>query len=102
MQSDLSRRQFLQTCAACGLGLAVGAPLAYARREAPTTWPVASLKEAFFWEALADGRTHCMTCPNGCVSEEGGITRCRTRINRGGKLYTMTYGKPCVIYMDPL
>jgi len=97
-----SRREFIRTCAACGLGFAAGARIACAQRAAPIKNQAASLKEAFFWEALADGRTRCTTCPNGCVSAEGDITRCRTRINRGGKLCTLTYGKPCVIYIDPL
>lgn len=44
----------------------------------------------------------CLTCPNYCVVGEGEVTFCRTRINRGGKLYTLTYGKPCLINTDSL
>jgi pyruvate formate lyase activating enzyme len=36
------------------------------------------------------------------VRGEGGTTRCRTRICRGGKLYTLTYGRPCLAREDPL
>lgn len=55
-----------------------------------------NLKEAAFWEPLTGGRTKCKTCPNECESGEGAITRCNTRINCGGKLYSLTYGRPCV------
>jgi pyruvate formate lyase activating enzyme len=60
------------------------------------------LREADFWEPAGEGRVRCLTCPNECERGEGGVTECRTRINRGGKLYTMTYGKPCVVFQDPL
>lgn len=101
---QLSRREFLRGCAFCGLGLAAGvlpvcaAPKKDGIREAPALIP----KEAFFWEPLDNGRVRCTTCPNFCEREEGGATACRTRINRGGKLYTLTYARPCVIYVDQL
>ena len=57
---------------------------------------------ARFWEPLADGRVKCLTCPNECVRAEGEVTACRTRMNKGGKLYTMAYANPCVVFEDPL
>jgi len=55
-----------------------------------------------FWEAVDDGTVKCTTCPNFCRRGEGGITQCKTRINRGGKLYSLTYDSPCLIREDPL
>ncbi len=55
-----------------------------------------------FWEPAGNGRVKCTTCPNYCVRDDNGITACQTKINRGGKLYTMTYGRPCQIHVDPL
>jgi pyruvate formate lyase activating enzyme len=55
-----------------------------------------------FWKPLDGGRVRCTTCPSACERGEGGITQCRTRICRGGRLYSLTYGKPCVINEDPL
>jgi len=60
------------------------------------------LKEAAFWEPLPGGRARCLTCPNACERGEGGVTLCKTRVCRDGKLYSMTYAKPCVIFEDPL
>ena len=86
----------LGTCAACGLAANAQTPFR------PGIRAGLALKEAAFWEALPGGKTRCQTCPNECISAEGGITKCNTRINRGGKLYSLTYGRPCVIYTDAL
>ncbi|MBP7829507.1 MAG: AmmeMemoRadiSam system radical SAM enzyme [Kiritimatiellae bacterium] len=106
MKNRLTRRQFLGRCACGGLGAALGAALpcpAFAQDRRAARWAAAGdLREAFFWEPAGDGRTRCLTCPNECVCPEGGVTACRTRINLGGRLYSMTYGRPCVVFQDAL
>lgn len=100
---NLSRRDFMRGCLAFGLCAGSSfAVTAQIRRPPIKTDPDSELKEAAFWEPLERGRTKCKTCPNECESGEGGITKCNTRINRGGKLYSLTYGRPCVIYTDAL
>ncbi|MDO9541160.1 MAG: AmmeMemoRadiSam system radical SAM enzyme [Kiritimatiellia bacterium] len=98
---DLSRRDFMCGCIAFGIcaGSRLAAPAQIGRFAKINE---ANLKEAAFWEPLAGGRTKCKTCPNECESGKGAITRCNTRINRDGKLYSLTYGRPCVIYTDAL
>jgi len=98
---NISRRDFLRGCLACGL-CAGGWAVTAAQAGKPQRMDAQKLQEAAFWQPLADGRTKCTTCPNECESTEGGVTRCNTRINRGGKLYSLTYGYPCVIYTDAL
>lgn len=44
----------------------------------------------------------CELCPNGCVMEEGRHSKCRARMNKGGKLYSLVYGKPCAVHVDPI
>ncbi len=44
----------------------------------------------------------CELCPNGCVLEPGQRSRCRARTNRGGTLYSLVYGKPCAVHVDPI
>ncbi len=44
----------------------------------------------------------CELCPNGCVLDINQTSRCRTRINRDGKLYSLVYGKPCAVHVDPI
>lgn len=44
----------------------------------------------------------CELCPNGCVLEENQRSRCRARINRDGRLFSIVYGKPCAVHVDPI
>jgi len=44
----------------------------------------------------------CAICPNRCVLEAGDRSHCRTRINRGGTLYTLGYSNPCAFHVDPV
>ncbi len=44
----------------------------------------------------------CRLCPKGCLISEGRRGDCQTRENRGGTLYTMTYGNPCAVNVDPI
>ncbi len=44
----------------------------------------------------------CRLCPKGCLISDGRRGDCRVRENRGGILYTMTYGNPCALGVDPI
>lgn len=46
--------------------------------------------------------TQCQLCPRGCVLDEGQRGNCRVRINSGGKMTTLVYGKPCAVHLDPI
>ena len=103
MSPRLSRREFIGRCALGGLGAALGCVWpAAARAASPRDIPDSALKEAAFWKSLPGGVVRCLTCPNECTRDEGEVSLCRTRINRGGRLYTLTFGKPCVVFQDPL
>ncbi len=44
----------------------------------------------------------CRLCPHDCVISEGARGQCRVRENRGGRLYSLVYGKPCTAHVDPI
>ncbi|MDP8218008.1 MAG: radical SAM protein, partial [Candidatus Theseobacter exili] len=44
----------------------------------------------------------CTLCPKGCLLREGQRGDCRVRENRGGRLVSLVYGKPCAIHVDPI
>lgn len=93
----LNRRSFLGlTGGLCSAWLAGCGSQAHA---SPT--PV-SLHPAQHFTVLPDGRTRCDLCPNRCVRGEGERSRCHVRETRGGKLYSLVYGLPCVVSLDPL
>ncbi len=50
----------------------------------------------------ASNHVKCQLCPRGCVISEGHRGECRVRENRDGKLYTLVYGNPCAVHVDPI
>lgn len=59
-------------------------------------------KEAMFYEKMEDGRILCRLCFRKCVVGEGMRGFCRNRENRNGKLYSLVYGKPSAVQIDPI
>ena len=59
------------------------------------------MKEARFYTAYADG-VQCRLCPHHCRIKEGGRGICRSRECRDGKLFALSYGRPCALAVDPV
>jgi pyruvate formate lyase activating enzyme len=57
---------------------------------------------AEYQEKLADNIVKCHLCPHNCIISDGKSGLCRTRVNQGGILYAMSYGKICSIGLDPI
>ncbi|MFH1854126.1 MAG: AmmeMemoRadiSam system radical SAM enzyme [Candidatus Omnitrophota bacterium] len=47
-------------------------------------------------------KVKCLLCPRECELKEGQRGDCRARMNIGGKLQTLVYGKPCSVHVDPI
>ncbi len=47
-------------------------------------------------------KVKCELCPTECVLGDYEVGGCRVRINRGGTLYSLVYGKPCSVHVDPI
>ena len=58
--------------------------------------------EAMFYEALDDMNVQCHMCFRNCVIAKGERGFCEARENIGGKLYTLTYGRPVAVHIDPV
>jgi pyruvate formate lyase activating enzyme len=58
-------------------------------------------KECFFYENTPRGMK-CLICPNECVIRPKETSICRNRINADDKLYSIAYGNPCAIHIDPV
>ncbi len=59
-------------------------------------------KLAAYQEKLPDGLVRCHVCPHNCVIHENKSGLCHTRVNYEGDLYTIAYGNPCSISIDPI
>ncbi|MEM4703091.1 MAG: AmmeMemoRadiSam system radical SAM enzyme [Candidatus Pacearchaeota archaeon] len=59
------------------------------------------LKEALFYKKLKT-QVQCQLCPRFCVIKHGERGSCGVRTNINGILYSLVYGKPCSIALDPI
>jgi pyruvate formate lyase activating enzyme len=60
------------------------------------------MKEAGFYEKLDKNKVRCLLCPRKCTIAEGRTGFCGVRKNTEGKLYSLVYGKPCAVNIDPI
>ncbi len=58
-------------------------------------------KEAIYYIQTPRG-IKCKLCPQNCDIELDKVGECKTRLNHNGKLYTIVYGNPCAIHIDPI
>ncbi|MGA8178611.1 MAG: AmmeMemoRadiSam system radical SAM enzyme [Desulfobacterales bacterium] len=114
-----SRRQFLY----CGAGLFCSAVSAQAfwpfskktgmaagpadirghvfKGDAPETlWKWS--REGFLYTKLDNKLVLCGICPNRCLLSPGDRSVCRSKVNMDGILYSLTYGNPCSVNVDPI
>ena len=61
-----------------------------------------TLHEAQWWEPEPGGRIHCYLCPRHCHIHFGQSGFCFIRVNQGGKLYSLGYGAPAALQVDPI
>lgn len=58
-------------------------------------------REAMYYTATPRG-LKCLRCPNECTIKEGELGDCHNHLNYNGKLYTIAYGNPCAVHIDPI
>lgn len=95
----MKKRDFLKRCVISAGGMAI-CPGMLAGRHAPQL-RAKYYRLALYQEETAKG-VMCSICPNECVLKEGELSDCRNRIVKDGKLYTMAYGNPCALNLDPV
>lgn len=118
MFRGLTRKEFIKTmgmgvsalfCAMNGYGYAFGSKGKDGHKSVkghifkndapskPWKWSV----EAYYYESFGQD-VQCGVCPNRCYLEPGDRSICRSRVNIDGKLYSLAYGNPCAIHIDPI
>jgi len=111
----ISKRDFLKTSFLGGCGLCMAASgfagrsfgnevlpgiddiPALPQDDGPWKWST----EALYFIETPKG-IKCKLCPRKCEIEEGKAGSCRTNVNYNGKLYSISYGNPCAIHIDPI
>jgi len=90
---EMNRREFLKTLAAL--------PLTSLAKTSSRGYYVEP-KVASYWIEKDGNTVQCQNCPHQCILRDGQRGFCRVRENRGGKLYTLAYGNPCAVHVDPI
>ncbi len=110
---QISKREFIKKSIFGTCGIAVGLSglklLANSRFEIPAGISPDNLPgdlwkwstEAIYYISTPRG-IKCQLCPQECTLEEGETGDCKTNVNVKGKLYSITYGNPCAVHVDPI
>ncbi len=104
--NGISRRTFLGCCGRCAVFLGsqllnCGALTSLTNAQEMSKGLLGSKLSPYF-EPLPQGRVRCTLCPNGCEVAGGERGHCRVRENRDGKYYSLVYGNPCAVHIDPV
>ena len=102
----INKREFLKRCLLGGgvMALGLNGLDAKAFKNAHGVVPI----DLWKWHKLAHYYTktekgpQCGLCPNACIVPEGEKSRCHTRVSWKGDLYSVTYGNPCTVGVDPI
>ena len=54
------------------------------------------------WRTMAGTTVKCLLCPHECLIRDGETGVCHTRTNKEGTLYSVAYGNPCSVAVDPV
>jgi pyruvate formate lyase activating enzyme len=100
----LTKRQFLKVCATSFCALCLPHLLSFpeALQAQMATKGLIKTKLSPYYTPLDKGEIQCELCPRRCRVPKGKRGFCGVRENREGKCYSLVYGNPCVIHLDPI
>ena len=106
-KKKISKRQFVKYTLA-GIGGIACTPITslFGKNPvSPITNPPEKLwkwsREAIYYATTPRG-LKCLRCPNECTIKEGELGDCHNHLSNNGKLYTIAYGNPCAVHIDPI
>jgi len=95
----LSRRTFITSSAATLALLTLPCRMAFPQ---DIRYGFTRPQPALYFKSLKDGLVQCQLCPRGCETMDGERGECGVRENRKGKYYTLAWGNPCAVHVDPI
>jgi pyruvate formate lyase activating enzyme len=100
----LTKREFLRFCGASFCLLSSASLFGYpeiSRAQAAKKGLIKTKLSPYF-TPLEAGDIQCELCPHRCRVSKGKRGLCRVRENRDGKYYSLVYGNPCAVHLDPI
>lgn len=98
----MERRQFFKSLAGSSLLLGTHAGDFLSDLFAFQETADLSRVEARYYKKLPDREIECQLCPRQCKLGDKERGYCGVRENMGGTYYTLVYGKPCAVNVDPI
>ena len=100
----MTKREFLRFCGTsfCTISLAHIFSFPETVRAQMAKKGLIRVKLSPYFTSLDGGEIQCELCPRRCRLSRGKRGFCRVRENRDGKCYSLVYGNPCVIHLDPI
>src|SRR3989339_861911 len=103
----ISKREFIKygCIGSCALALSANKTFAFTKgiksitNNSDDLWKWSKLSKYFIETPRG---VKCTLCPNECNIKEGDSGDCRSRVNHNGKIYSIGYGNPCSINIDPI
>src|SRR5512139_3069694 len=104
LSDGLTRRDFIRICGAGACAISLAQLLGFPRTGTAQTAKKGLIKTKLspFFTALDGGDIRCELCPRRCRVAKGKRGLCRVRENRDGKYYSLVYGNPCAVHLDPI
>jgi len=101
---QLTKRDFLRFCGAsfCALSTAYFFGLPETSHAQIAKKGLIKTKLSPYFTLLERGEIQCELCPHRCRVAKGKRGICRVRENREGKYYSLVYGNPCAVHLDPI
>ena len=100
----LTKREFLRLCGTSFCMLSVASLFGFpeiSRAQAAKKGLIKTKLSPYF-TSLEGGEIQCELCPHRCRVPKGKRGICRVRENREGKYYSLVYGNPCAVHLDPI
>lgn len=101
---NLTKREFLRLCAkgSCAFCIAQLFGFPQSIRAQTAKKGLIRTKLSPYFTPLGGGKIRCELCPRRCRVHKGRRGFCRVRENREGNYYSLVYGSPCAIHLDPI
>ncbi len=104
---EISRRQFIEATARGAAGALLAGNATALLESTTDDCPhldehVFEKVEARYYKKLDDLRLECELCPRKCQVGDTELGFCGVRENCGGVYYTLVYGNPCAVHVDPI
>lgn len=102
----MDRRSFLKAglCAVCAGALA--GPLGPSRAAEPAALRLkkgaVTPHPSPYFAPIGSGAIRCLLCPRHCEVAPGERGYCEVRENQNGTYYSLVYGNPCAVHVDPI